>query len=135
MRAAFHFTLGIFVCICALATSGCGDDGSEADQQLIGAECTKEEECDDRNSDTPQLNCILDFKGGYCGRKGCTASSGCPEGSLCANFEAGKYCFLVCVDKAQCNRNRTPENESNCSSSIDPVEGGEAKLCIPPSGT
>lgn len=122
------------VCVCCLAVWGCGDDGSEADRQLIGAECTEAADCDDDDSATPELECILDFKGGYCGRKDCEQSSDCPEGSLCAAYEAGNYCFLVCTEKNECNRNRTVDNESNCSSNVDPVEGGEEKLCIPPSG-
>ncbi|MBW1809222.1 MAG: hypothetical protein JRJ19_10040 [Deltaproteobacteria bacterium] len=111
----------------------CGSS-NEANQQKIGAECTKLEDCDDDNPETEALECILDFKGGYCGRKDCVASTDCPEGSLCADYEAGLYCFLVCTDKVQCNQNRTLDNESNCSSNIDPVEGGEDKLCIPPAG-
>ena len=119
--------------VCLAGVGGCGD-GTEADEQLIGAECTKLEDCDDDNPDTPELECILDFKGGYCGRSDCTASSDCPEGSLCAAYESGNYCFRTCTDKPECNRNRSVENESNCSSNIDPVEGGEEKLCIPPAG-
>lgn len=134
MKTTLRVVLSGMITFCLLGAVGCGDNGSEADKQLIGAECTKVEDCDDGDPVTPELECILDFKGGYCGRKGCTASSQCPEGSLCANYEAGDYCFLVCIDKVECNRNRTLENESNCSSNIDPVEGGEEKLCIPPAG-
>ena len=112
----------------------CGG-GTEADEQLIGAECATAADCDDDNPDTDELDCILDFAGGYCGRKGCTASSECPEASLCASYESSTYCFRSCVDKSECNHNRSLENESNCSSNIDPVEGGEAKLCIPPFGS
>ena len=48
--------------------------------------------------------------------------------------ETVNYCFLVCTTKDQCNQNRTVDNESNCSSNINPVEGGEDKVCVPPSG-
>jgi hypothetical protein len=44
------------------------------------------------------------------------------------------YCFRACVDKAECNANRGPEVESNCSSNITRVDGGETKACVPPSG-
>lgn len=134
MKTIFQVFLCALTAFCLLGAVGCGDEGSEADKQLIGGECTQAEDCDDGDPDTPELECILDFKGGYCGRKGCTASSECPEGSLCADLGTGYYCFLVCIDKGECNRNRTIENESNCSSNIDPVEGGEEKLCIPPAG-
>ncbi|MBN2493782.1 MAG: hypothetical protein JXR96_04240 [Deltaproteobacteria bacterium] len=125
------------LCLAALVLASqllVGCDGADADEQLIGAECATAADCDDGDDDTPELECILDFKGGYCGREGCTASADCPEGSLCASYESGNYCFRTCLDKSECNRNRTLENESNCSSNIDPVEGGEDKLCIPPSG-
>ncbi|MFH1436938.1 MAG: hypothetical protein ABIJ56_14615 [Pseudomonadota bacterium] len=127
----------LILCIAVLAWSAACDNGgggSEAGDQLIGAECTGVENCDDDDPDTPALECVTGFKGGYCGRAGCTASLECPEGSLCAVVDGSNYCFLVCTEKFQCNEHRTLENESNCSSNIDPVEGGEEKLCIPPSG-
>lgn len=124
----------VLVCFVCLAVAGCGDDdGSEADRQLIGAECAVPEDCDDEDDETPPLDCLTEFGGGYCGRAGCAASDDCPEGSLCADLNGSYYCFLVCNDKGECNRNRTVDNESNCSSNIDPVEGGIEKLCIPPS--
>jgi len=125
-------SLVFLVAILGMLFVGCGED--DANDQLIGGECATAADCDDGNDDTPALDCILDFKGGYCGRAGCQNSTDCPEGSLCADLEGSFYCFLACTDKAQCNQNRTADNESNCSSSVDPVEGGEQKLCIPPSG-
>jgi len=41
------------------------------------------------------------------------------------------YCFRTCFDKAECNANRDPENESNCSSNVmfkDPQNG--RKACV-----
>jgi hypothetical protein len=134
MNTAKQLFIWALLIACLTGLVGCGDN-VEADEQFIGGECAVLADCDDDNPDTAELECILDFKGGYCGRKDCTASSECPEGSLCANYEAGNYCFRTCVDKSECNRNRSVENESNCSSSIDPVEGGEEKLCIPPTGS
>ena len=32
------------------------------------------DDCDDDDPATPELECILDFKGGYCGRKDCDQS-------------------------------------------------------------
>ncbi len=113
------------------AFAACGDD--DANDRLIGAECTTAADCDDNNDDTDPLACITDFAGGYCGDASCMASTDCPDGSMCANYEGSNYCFLTCTDKADCNKHRTVDNESNCSSNVDPVEGGTAKLCIPPS--
>ncbi len=110
----------------------CGEN--DANEQLIGGECAVVDDCDDGDDDTPALECLTNFKGGYCGRAACVASEDCPDGSLCAVLEGANYCFLVCTDKVQCNKNRGVENESNCSANISSVEGGEEKLCIPPAG-
>lgn len=117
--------------VLGLLIPACGDD--DANDWLIGAECATTADCDDGNDDTPELFCLTEFGGGYCGLEGCETDMDCPEGSLCADLEGTHYCFLVCTDKAQCNENRTAEHESNCSSSVDPIAGGDEKLCIPPS--
>lgn len=109
---------------------GCGgDDGSEADRLGVGALCTKNEDC------LTGQQCLT-FKGGYCGVANCTGDAGCPAGSACVRHDDGKnYCFRTCTDKIECNRNRTPELESNCSSRITFVEGAQnRKACVPPSG-
>jgi hypothetical protein len=122
-------------CICvvaagALLSATACDDGSEADRKGVGAECAKVEDCQ-----TGQQ--CLAFKGGYCGLQGCTADSGCPAGSACVNHVDGiKYCFRVCVEKVDCNRNRSVENESNCVANITFVEGSQnRKACVPPSSS
>ena len=116
---------------------GCDDDdGSAADRLYVGGVCQSDDECNDEEDDTPELDCLDEFKGGYCGLADCEASDECPEGSLCADLDGDTYCFLVCVEKIDCNLNRPIEDElSNCSSNIDPVEGGTEKLCIPPSAS
>jgi hypothetical protein len=107
----------------------CGD-GTEADKAGIGAECTKTEDCQSGQQ-------CLPFKGGYCGLQACTADEGCPRGSACVTHTDGvNYCFRICVDKADCNRNRSVENESNCSSNINFVTGTkDRKACVPPTGS
>ncbi len=115
-----------------MAFAACDDDdgGKEADKLGVGAQCTTNEDCDEATQE-----CLLDFKGGYCGVKDCTGDVDCPEGSRCVIHDDGfNYCFLTCVDKADYNLNRDLENESNCSSSIDFVdEAIDDKACIPPS--
>jgi hypothetical protein len=131
-----HWIIG-FLIACAAATSpgmaGCDRDTNEANDQLIGGQCATAEDCDDGDDETPPLECILDFKGGYCGREGCAHDVDCPEGSICVDYEGSTYCFLVCLYKTECNTNRSYENESNCSSNVDPVDGGTDKVCVPPS--
>jgi hypothetical protein len=122
-----------FFAICALllgAMAACGGDASEADKLGVGAQCTKDDDC----TETGQ-SCLTEFKGGYCGISGCTSNQDCPEASLCVTHDNGtNYCFRSCLEKAECNRNRSGENESNCSSSITFVdEATKGKACVPPS--
>ena len=113
------------------AFSACDDDkGNKANDLGVGAQCTETAQCDELTQE-----CLLDFKGGYCGVKDCTADLDCPEGSRCVAHDDGfNYCFLTCIDKADCNVNRDLDNEANCSSSITFVEEPQdGKACVPPS--
>jgi hypothetical protein len=120
----------------AAAFAGCGRDGTEADRIGVAAECTSSDDC----LFEIQLECLTDFKGGYCGLADCEAHADCPVGSACvAHTDGFNYCFRQCDEKWECNRNRTRENESNCSSNItfvepltDTLHGRRA--CVPPSG-
>ncbi|HEY5922125.1 MAG TPA: hypothetical protein VIV11_10665 [Kofleriaceae bacterium] len=108
----------------------CGDD---ADDFGVGAQCAGNADCD---PDTMQV--CLQFKGGYCGIMGCTADADCPDLSSCvAHSDGVNYCFRNCIDKGECNRNRDPENEANCSANItfvEPANNQGLKACVPPSG-
>lgn len=121
------FCLGVIGCAVLLVT--CGDSGTEADRLGVGAQCAKAEECG-----SGQL--CLAFKGGYCGLSGCAVAADCPAGSACVRHDDGmNYCFRVCLEKVECNRNRSLENESNCSSSVTFLDGANnLKACVPPSG-
>ncbi|MCS6796984.1 MAG: hypothetical protein NZ898_00370 [Myxococcota bacterium] len=112
---------------------GGGDDESPADRVGIGAQCMRDDDC--MQSDQ---RCLTNFRGGYCGKRDCTADADCPSGSACVRHDDGvQYCFRLCTDKPECNRHRDPENEANCVSSItfvDPArEAGSTKACVPPS--
>lgn len=118
--------------------SGCGDDdeGTAADALLVGAECSDAAECkvDEAEGDVTK-QCLLQFKGGYCAIDGCERDLECPPGSACVGHDDGNsYCFRICADKAECNRNRSPENEANCSSNVNFLERTSGKACVPPSG-
>ena len=127
-----HYRLA-FSLVLLLSAAACGDDDTEADRLGVGAQCESTDQCD------PEIDlvCLPQFKGGYCGLQGCEADEDCPEASACILHEDGEtYCFRICVDKPDCNLNRDLENESNCSSSADFVEGAEGrKACVPPSGS
>jgi len=84
------------------------------------------------------LECLTQFTGGYCGLEGCEGDADCPEGSACVTHDDGggdaNYCFRLCQDKSECNRNRDEENEANCSANITFVdEPQDRKACVPPS--
>jgi hypothetical protein len=121
MKSAWKWMAMVLVAVAV----GCGSD---ADDALIGAECTTTSQCENA-----ALTCLTQFKGGYCGASACIANADCPEKSICVTQGQTNYCFRTCEDKAECNKNRTVENESNCSSNITRVETGTAKVCIPPS--
>ena len=132
--------LGTFLSLVAL---GCGDDDANtADRVGIAATCTMTSDCAAVESDAAdggivQLQCLTQFKGGYCGLPDCTVSADCPRGSICVLHEDGNtYCFRECLDKPECNVNRPVEDEANCSSSFtwnDPADDMGEKACIPPS--
>lgn len=124
----------------ALVSLGCGGGGSEADRIGVAAECSNAESCVfDEDLEVP-LECLGDFRGGYCGLKDCLDNLDCPEASACvAHTDGSNYCFRLCDHKSECNRNRSPENEANCSSNVDftdpdtiDVSWGR-KACVPPS--
>jgi hypothetical protein len=107
----------------------CGG-GSEADRKGVGAECMRPEDC------LPGQRCLA-FKGGYCGIQGCQGDKDCPGGSACVTHaDSTNYCFRICLEKTECNRNRSVENEANCSSNVTFVDSGNGyKACIPPTGS
>jgi hypothetical protein len=121
-----------------LLLTACGGDGNEADRVGVGASCTSDGDCPTRvcgdGGACPPLVCLTQFTGGYCGFAGCVSHDDCPVGSACVIHDDGmNYCFRTCENKPECNVNRGPEEESNCSSSVDWVTDIAGKACVPPS--
>lgn len=121
-----------------LISASCGDDGSGADHFLVGAECTSDDDCYQSSSDGGiSETCLRQFKGGYCGVEDCVNNEDCPHGAACvAHDDGNNYCFRLCVDKPECNHNRSSDNEANCSGSVNYADGSKASLgkaCVPPS--
>lgn len=116
------------VALVLAAAGGCGDDG--ADALGIGAQCTSSDQCDQEAGQV-----CLQFKGGYCGLMGCAGDTDCPADSACVmHTDGANYCFRTCADKLECNANRDPVNEANCSSNVTFVDGAmNRKACVPPS--
>jgi hypothetical protein len=115
----------------ALLITLLGACGSNADQLGVGAQCASDSDC----QNTDNQKCLTQFKGGYCGLENCLHDTDCPPDSACVTHTDGhNYCFRICATKADCNANRDPINEANCSSSVtfvDPQNG--TKACVPPS--
>jgi hypothetical protein len=115
----------------AVGLVACGDDDdSEAERRGVGAECAASADCQEAGQE-----CLTEFAGGYCGLAGCTGDVDCPAGSACVTADdgLGNFCFLVCLDKVECNDHRTPENESNCVSSLTFIDDDAGrKVCRPP---
>lgn len=133
----------LMVSIVGIGASACGDDdrpGTEAQQHGVGAECSENGQCLQEGFTGPDggampLQCLTTFKGGYCGLQNCTGDVDCPQGSGCVAHDDGEnYCFLICANKPECNLYRSLNNEANCSSNVDFVEGTQGrKACVPPS--
>ena len=125
------FKTGVLIGLLAVTVFGCGDDSNEADRLGVGAECVATSECDE---DTNQ-QCLTEFAGGYCGIRDCVDDTDCPEAAACIAHTTGtNFCFRVCLDKFECNANRSVDNESNCSSNVTFTDGAQGrKACVPPS--
>jgi hypothetical protein len=132
-RFMYVLIAGAFVAGLAV---GCGnsDGETEADRVGVGAECSDAAECESADEEV-ELECLTQFKGGYCGLEGCAGDVDCPDGSACVTHDDGNnYCFRVCQDKPDCNLNRSVENAANCVGSITFVDDrNDRKACEPPS--
>ncbi len=119
--------------------AACGS-GTDADRLGIAAVCEDDDDCLEVTvaGETVQLTCIKDFSAGYCSIPDCESNADCPDAATCvAHTDQRSYCFRECSEKPDCNRNRPPSDEANCSSSFDYADAGDApeklKACIPPS--
>lgn len=128
------FALPATLCPAACGSDNPGPIGTPADTIGVGAVCKVDADC--LQTDAMHQQCLTEFKGGYCGLKGCTRDADCPYGSQCVVFSTGtNYCFRTCADKSECNLNRPPDVESNCSANIEFADGKKgSKACVPPTG-
>jgi hypothetical protein len=126
----------LVVALTSALLAACGG-GTEADRVGVAAECETDADCPIVECDEepcPELVCLTEFAGGYCGLADCTSDAECPEGSACVAHEGGRnYCFRLCANKPECNVNRSPDVEANCSSNVVFLAPQTAKACVPPS--
>lgn len=118
------------LCVCLGLSLGLTACGEEADELGVGAQCSANDDCTEDGQ-----QCLTEFKGGYCGVKGCQSDAQCPDGSRCVTHsDSNNYCFRSCTDKSECNVNRDADVESNCSSNVTFADGDKSgKACVPPS--
>jgi len=136
--AGMLLVAGCFAIACDDDEQGGPGPGNEAVRRGVGAECADDDDCTEEGQ-----VCLTEFRGGMCGIADCTASSECPDGSVCVadpDFNQN-YCLLVCVNKPDCNVHRSLANEANCSSSLNAIDSGsggegpgDPKVCRPPNG-
>jgi len=111
-----------------LLIASCGSDN--ADSLGVGAQCAMTSQCNTKLHEV----CLTQFKGGYCGLQGCAHDTDCPTDSACVmHTDGNNYCFRLCATKDDCNANRDPANEANCSSSVTFIDPQTDKACVPPS--
>jgi len=120
--------LARLACGFLLTLAACGND---ANDRGVGAACANDTECTEEGQ-----RCLTQFTGGYCGISSCAHDVDCPDGSACVTYDDGtNYCFLTCIDKPDCNDNRTIDVEASCVSSLPFVDGAMGrKVCRPSLG-
>lgn len=136
---------------CPLAFVGCGGNElkgpkgeTEADDVGIAAECEIDDDCPEVEiagmggaGGKIQLKCLTQFDAGYCAIEDCDSAADCPQGSTCVTHDDNRnYCFRECLEKGECNANRSSENEANCSANFEHADAADddgVKACIPPS--
>ena len=123
----------------AIVMTACGDNVVlETDELGIGAKCSTETDCSPRLQAWTSSKgrgqfpvCLLEFEGGYCSASPCDRDADCPDGSACIRRDAHRFhCLRTCFDNADCNANREPENEAECSPNATPAPMGR-KVCLP----
>ena len=130
-------TLAALLLSTCAALAGCSSSGNEADRLGVAWECTADADCpviECEEEPCPELACLTQFAGGYCGIADCTEDLDCPLGSACVAHDDGRnYCFRLCDNKPECNLHRSVDVEANCSASVEFVEPQSLKACVPPS--
>ena len=93
----------------------------------VGAACAGNEDCD------PDLECIGDFDGGYCGARDCSANTDCPQDSRCITIDDANYCVRTCVNDGDCGFCRGEDVAAACTDEVEFVEAGTVgTVCLPP---
>jgi hypothetical protein len=94
----------------------------------LGARCLGDEDC------SGGLECLTDFAGGYCSKRGCTSNADCPgNGSLCVDAGSdASYCAKACSKPSDCSWCRGEQLAATCRDDVTFVEEGTVgAVCVP----
>ncbi|MDH5671314.1 MAG: hypothetical protein OEZ06_04145 [Myxococcales bacterium] len=91
----------------------------------VGAHCWDDADCD------PDLECLTDYHGGYCGRADCTGNADCPQNSVCADLGNRNVCVKTCTDGWECTFCRHRDAWVDCRNDVELVEASGVSVCVP----
>jgi hypothetical protein len=109
----------------------CRSSGGGSDNRKIcvpgtcghGAVCSEDADCG------PDLECIGEIDGGYCGVQGCQGDADCPVDSLCISDAGINYCARTCAAESDCTFCRYDNVAASCRTDVDFVEGS-GSVCV-----
>jgi hypothetical protein len=91
----------------------------------VGASCTEDAHCD------PDLECLDDLNGGYCGMRDCASNAECPQASVCVTIDDTNVCVRTCDVQSDCGFCRHPDFAATCTTDVTYVEGASVQVCVP----
>ncbi|MFO7565402.1 MAG: hypothetical protein R6X02_22365 [Enhygromyxa sp.] len=89
----------------------------------IGAVCNEDADCG------PDLVCIGEIDGGYCGVRDCQVADDCPMGSQCINHAGINYCARNCDVASDCGFCRHENVGASCRADVEFVDGS-GSVCV-----
>ncbi len=107
--------------------------GAQNRKVCVPGTCDVGEACGVDGDCANGLTCILAFRGGYCGRAGCTANADCPNGSVCVTSGGANYCLKSCTQDSECSACRPYDLRATCAEGAVFVEPGTSgNVCLVP---
>jgi hypothetical protein len=105
--------------------------GSENRKVCVPGDCGVGAGCGDAVDCDPDLECVDDFDGGYCGQRGCAANADCPQDSVCIDVDGDSYCVKPCTTDGDCALCRGDDAPAVCTAEVVFVEAGTTgSVCL-----
>lgn len=89
----------------------------------LGASCSADADCG------PNLECLDEVDGGFCGVRDCASNADCPVDSLCISHAGINHCAPTCAATSDCTFCRYGGPTAACTTDVDYIEGGGA-VCV-----